>query len=121
MQAGLHGALRYSDNILDFRYRVTLGIVQQHDNSMFVTELPQRTVQVQQLFMPPAVSDRIFGPGEVLKAQKVVAGTDPVALDAYCCTLWGLEAEDIFVINKAYDHGLGEKDLKKKTIKEVEV
>ncbi|NIM20482.1 MAG: DUF362 domain-containing protein [Candidatus Latescibacteria bacterium] len=62
-----------------------------------------------------------FGPGEVHKAQKVVAGTDPVALDSYCCTLWGLKSENIFAIEKAHEHGLGEKNLKKVNIKEVEV
>ena len=62
-----------------------------------------------------------FGPGELIKPQKVVAGTDRVAIDAYCCTLWGLEAKDIIMINKAKEHGLGEMDLKKVKIKEVEV
>ncbi len=62
-----------------------------------------------------------FGPGELIKPQKVVVGTDRVAIDAYCCTLWGLEAKDIIMINKAFEHGLGEKDLKKVKIKVVEV
>ena len=59
-----------------------------------------------------------FGPGEIIKPQKVVAGTDRVAIDAYCCTLWGLEAKDIIQINKAYEHKLGEIDLTKVKIKE---
>jgi len=62
-----------------------------------------------------------FGPGNLIKPQKVVAGTDRVAIDAYCCTLWGLEAKDIIMINKAKEHGLGEMDLKKVKIKEMEV
>ena len=62
-----------------------------------------------------------FGPGEILKPLKVVAGTDPVAIDTYCCQQWGLKPENIVAINKAYEHGLGEMDLKKLTIKEVEV
>lgn len=60
-----------------------------------------------------------MGPGELIKPQKVVAGVDRVAVDAYCCTLWGLEAKDIFMINKGYEHGLGEIDLKKVKIKEA--
>ncbi|MFC1502074.1 DUF362 domain-containing protein [bacterium] len=60
-----------------------------------------------------------FGPGELIKPMKVIAGTDRVALDAYCCTLWGLKPEDIIVIGKAYEHGLGEMDLEKVTIKEM--
>lgn len=62
-----------------------------------------------------------FGPGEILRPLKVVAGTDPVALDTYCCQLWGLKPADIVAINKAFEHGLGEMDLKKLTVKEVEV
>jgi len=61
-----------------------------------------------------------FGPGELLKPQKVVAGTDRVAVDAYCCSLWGLEGKDIIMINRAFEHGLGEIDLSKVKITESE-
>jgi uncharacterized protein (DUF362 family) len=60
-----------------------------------------------------------FGPGKLIKPQKVIAGTDRVAIDAYCTTLWGLEAKDIIMINKAYEHELGQIDLQKVRIKEV--
>jgi len=60
-----------------------------------------------------------FGPGEIIKPQKVVAGTDRVAIDAYCCGLWGLQARNILQIKKAYEHGLGEIDLNKVKIKEA--
>ncbi|MGB8953294.1 MAG: DUF362 domain-containing protein [Candidatus Aminicenantales bacterium] len=60
-----------------------------------------------------------MGPGELIKPQKVIAGKDRVAIDAYCTTLWGLEARDIFMIRKAYEHKLGEIDLKRVRIKEV--
>jgi uncharacterized protein (DUF362 family) len=62
-----------------------------------------------------------FGPGEIIKPQKVVAGTDRVAMDSYCCTLWGLKPEEIIVIDKAAEHQLGEKDLTKVKIKEIEI
>ena len=62
-----------------------------------------------------------FGPGELIKPQKVVAGTDRVAIDSYCCTLWGLKANDIIMINKAKEHGLGMMDLNKIKINEVAV
>jgi len=51
-----------------------------------------------------------FGPGELLKRRQVVAGTDRVAIDSYCCTLWGLKPGDIVAIQRAAAHGLGEKD-----------
>jgi uncharacterized protein (DUF362 family) len=61
-----------------------------------------------------------FGPGKLIKPQKVVAGTDRVAIDAYCTTLWGLEARDIIMINKAYEHKLGQIDLQKVKVKEIQ-
>jgi uncharacterized protein (DUF362 family) len=62
-----------------------------------------------------------MGPGKVIKPQKVVAGVDRVAVDSYCCTLWGLKAEDIFMIKAGYKHGLGQMDLSKVALKEVRV
>jgi uncharacterized protein (DUF362 family) len=61
------------------------------------------------------------GPGELLKPQKVVAGTDPVAIDSYCSNLFGYQQQNIYAITKAYEHGLGKMDLKKVNIKEVEI
>jgi uncharacterized protein (DUF362 family) len=61
-----------------------------------------------------------FGPGELIKPRKVVAGTDRVAIDAYCCTLWGLEGKDIIHITRAHEHELGEIDLEKVRIVEIE-
>lgn len=62
-----------------------------------------------------------FGPGKLHKPQKVVAGTDRVAIDAYCCTLWGLKASDIVMIQEAHNHKLGEMDLNKIKIKETRI
>ncbi|HZX11372.1 MAG TPA: DUF362 domain-containing protein, partial [Acidobacteriota bacterium] len=62
-----------------------------------------------------------FGPGEIIKPKKVIAGTDRVAVDSYCCSLWGLEGKDILQITKAFNHGLGEIDLNQVKIKEVSV
>jgi uncharacterized protein (DUF362 family) len=60
-----------------------------------------------------------FGPGEILKPKKVVAGTDRVAIDAYCASLWGLKGEDIVMIKRGQELGLGNYDLKKVKIKEM--
>jgi len=60
-----------------------------------------------------------FGPGNLIKPQKIVAGVDRVAIDAYCTTLWGMEPRDIVMINRGYEHKLGEIDLDKVKIKEV--
>ncbi len=61
-----------------------------------------------------------FGPGELIKPQKVIAGTDRIAIDSFCCTLWGLDAKDIIMINKGYEHGLGETDLGRVEIREIQ-
>ena len=61
------------------------------------------------------------GPGEMKKPQKVIAGTDRVAVDALCITIMGLQVEEIIMIKQAHDHGLGEMDLSKLIIKEVEI
>ncbi len=48
-----------------------------------------------------------WGPGPIKKHRAVLAGTDPVALDAYGCTLLGLKPADVLMIPKAAAHGLG--------------
>jgi uncharacterized protein (DUF362 family) len=62
-----------------------------------------------------------FGPGELLKPGKVVAGTDRVAVDAYCASLLGLKTGDIIQIVRASEQGLGEMDLLKVKIREIRV
>ena len=62
-----------------------------------------------------------FGPGELAKPRKVVAGVDRIAVDSYCASLRGLKGEEILMIKKGYEHGLGEIDLKKVRIQEVAV
>jgi uncharacterized protein (DUF362 family) len=59
-----------------------------------------------------------FGPGELIKPKKVICGTDRVAIDSYCCTLWGLKPQEIIMIKKSAEHGLGEMDLTKVKLNE---
>ena len=60
-----------------------------------------------------------FGPGQVAKSQKIIAGTDRVAVDAYGATVLGYKPGDILPIKMAYRHKFGEIDLKKVKIKEI--
>ncbi len=62
-----------------------------------------------------------FGPGEIVKPRKVVAGTDRVAVDSYCSTLLGLKPSEVLAIVKAQAHGLGRMDLDTLTISETDV
>ena len=61
-----------------------------------------------------------YGPGELMKPQEVLAGTDRVLMDAYCSTLLNLKPENVVMIQKAAAHNLGSPDLKKANIVEVE-
>jgi uncharacterized protein (DUF362 family) len=62
-----------------------------------------------------------FGPGDIAKPNKVIAGFDRVALDSYGATLLGLEGGDVTMIVNAHQLGLGEIDLGKLRIHEIEV
>ena len=48
------------------------------------------------------------GPGLMMTANKVVAGRNPVSVDAYAATLFGLKPENVPMIFFAQQHGLGE-------------
>lgn len=61
------------------------------------------------------------GPGELRRAQKVVAGANPVSVDAYGCTLLGLTAERVAMIGLAAAHGLGDPALAKLTVREAKL
>jgi uncharacterized protein (DUF362 family) len=67
------------------------------------------------------VSNGPFGPGQLIRPEKVVAGTDRVAVDAYCAGLWGLEPKDIVQIKRASEQGLGEINLDKVIVREENV
>ena len=62
-----------------------------------------------------------FGPGDIAKPNKVVAGVDRVALDSYGATLLGLEGQEVSMIKNAYQLGLGQMDLARVKVKEMEV
>lgn len=60
------------------------------------------------------------GPGDLLRAQKVVAGTDPVAVDTYCAGLHKLKPQDLLILTKAAAAGVGRMDIDKLSVKELE-
>ena len=59
------------------------------------------------------------GPGETRDTHKVIAGVDPVAVDAYGTTLFSLKPQDVKHIALAHELGVGEIDLAKMRIVEV--
>lgn len=63
-----------------------------------------------------------MGPGDLAKPQKILAGLDRVAIDAYCARIiLRLNPQDIVCIRKAYERKLGEIDPAKVRIEEVRV
>jgi len=62
-----------------------------------------------------------MGPGEVLKAGQVIAGTDPVAVDAYCAHFLDRTPEQVPAVRIAHELGVGRMDLAAMRIQEVSV
>ena len=61
------------------------------------------------------------GPGDLLKPQKVVAGTDPVAVDAYCVTLHSRKPKEVVMLAKAAAAGVGRADFQKLNLQEIAI
>lgn len=53
------------------------------------------------------------GPGQTRDVRKVIAGVDPVAVDAYGATLFGMKPAEVPYIRTAAEMGVGEIDLTK--------
>jgi uncharacterized protein (DUF362 family) len=60
-----------------------------------------------------------FGPGKLIKPQKVFAGVDRVAVDVYGANLLGVKGEEIRTTQMAHAHGLGEIRLSRLRIQEA--
>ncbi len=61
------------------------------------------------------------GPGDLLKPQKIVAGTDPVAVDAYCVTLHSRKPQEVVMLAKAAAVGIGRGDFQKLNVREIAI
>lgn len=62
-----------------------------------------------------------IGPGQVRNAGQVIAGTDPVALDAFAANAFFRGADAYRFIRAAHELGVGEMDPNKLRIREVKV
>ena len=60
------------------------------------------------------------GPGQVLRARQVVAGIDPVAVDAYACRYLEFDPREIGHLQAAHALGVGEIDLGRLAIREFD-
>lgn len=61
------------------------------------------------------------GPGETREEKTVIAGTDPVAVDAFTTSLFNRNPEDIPHIQYGYELGIGETNMNKLNIQTIEV
>lgn len=59
------------------------------------------------------------GPGPLKNPDQVIAGTDPVAIDAMGATYLDFQPSEVLSVQKAYDVGVGEMDLSKLIISET--
>ena len=59
------------------------------------------------------------GPGDLLRPMKVVAGTDPVAVDAYGVRLHGRAPREVVMLGKAAAAGVGRVDVDKLKVQEI--
>jgi uncharacterized protein (DUF362 family) len=59
------------------------------------------------------------GPGTVARPEKIIIGTDPVAVDAYACGLFGRSPDDIRYLSYGEELGVGIKDYRSLGVKEV--
>ena len=60
-----------------------------------------------------------YGPGKLGGAETVVASNNPVSLDAFCCRFLGLQPDEVLMIRKASQHGLGEMNPDRLKIKSL--
>lgn len=56
------------------------------------------------------------GPGETKDPKQIIVSRDPVAGDAYACSLFDINVSDVPHIGKASELGLGESDITKITV-----
>jgi uncharacterized protein (DUF362 family) len=61
------------------------------------------------------------GPGELRKLDKIILGTDPVAVDAYAAPLVNLKAADVLMITRSAEAGVGRMDVAKLVVEQLTV
>jgi uncharacterized protein (DUF362 family) len=60
------------------------------------------------------------GPGPTVSPLKIVAGTDRVAIDTYCAPIQNIDPAFSIQIKAAFEHGVGQMELDKITIREIQ-
>ena len=55
------------------------------------------------------------------KLDTVIVGVDPVAIDSYGATLFGMKGSDLGYVTLAHKRGIGQMDLNKMKIRKIQV
>ena len=58
---------------------------------------------------------------DVKKLDTVIVGVDPVAIDSYGATLFGMKGSDLGYVTLAHKRGIGQMDLNKMKIRKIQV
>ena len=66
-----------------------------------------------------AINNGPRGPGDTTAPERILAGTDPLAMDVYASRLIGMEPSDILTFQKAKEHGLGNNDISRIKVTEA--
>ena len=91
------------------------GLLPEKDKSIYHAQLDDCLLDLLTVFRPGLtvmdLTEVVVGPRDravVRKVGGVVVGTDPVAIDAYCASLLGVDPFTIPYLRRAYELGLGE-------------
>jgi hypothetical protein len=57
----------------------------------------------------------------VKKLDTLIVGVDPVAIDSYGATLFGMKGSDLGYVTRGHSRGLGQMDLNKLRIQKIQV
>ena len=66
-----------------------------------------------------AINNGPRGPGDTTAPERILAGTDPLAMDVYASRLIGMEPADILTFTRAKEHGLGNNDISRIKVTEA--
>jgi uncharacterized protein (DUF362 family) len=91
------------------------GLLPEKDKSTYHERLDDCLLDLLAVFRPDLtvmdLTEVVIGPRDralIRKVGGVVVGTDPVAVDAYCASLLGIDPSTIPYLRRAHELGLGE-------------
>lgn len=91
------------------------GLLPERDKSVYHERLDDCLLDLLSVYRPNMtivdLTEIVTGPRDaaaVLKVGGIVAGKDPLAVDAYCASLFGIDPVTIPYLRRGYEMGLGE-------------